>query len=289
MKNELIFDVGMHDGQDTAFYLKMGFRVISIDANPDFINLAQKKFKEYIDNGQLIVLNYAITEKDNDEITFNISKLSAWSSIKSEIADREDKLEKTIPVKTQKLSTIISEYGTPYYCKIDIEGYDNTALESLIELKNLPNFISAETECLGDKGEISEEESLKTLETLYKLGYRKFKLIDQISFKVLNKNTNIHKTKPFLLRFIEKHFRIHKILKKIGYPIQVRERYNKKFNHTFEFGSSGPFGDDLNGKWSNYKEAKKILIKNRKDYFNTTDANNYGFWCDWHAKLDNAG
>ena len=32
--NNLIFDVGLHTGQDTAFYLKKGFRVIAIEANP---------------------------------------------------------------------------------------------------------------------------------------------------------------------------------------------------------------------------------------------------------------
>ena len=31
---DLIYDVGLHIGQDTAFYLEKGFRVVAIEANP---------------------------------------------------------------------------------------------------------------------------------------------------------------------------------------------------------------------------------------------------------------
>jgi hypothetical protein len=33
----LIYDVGMCDGADTAFYLAKGFRVIAIEANPTLV------------------------------------------------------------------------------------------------------------------------------------------------------------------------------------------------------------------------------------------------------------
>lgn len=32
--DDLIIDVGMHYGNNTAFYLKKGFRVAAIEANP---------------------------------------------------------------------------------------------------------------------------------------------------------------------------------------------------------------------------------------------------------------
>ncbi len=34
MNKSLIIDVGMHTGRDTEFYLKKGFEVIAIEANP---------------------------------------------------------------------------------------------------------------------------------------------------------------------------------------------------------------------------------------------------------------
>jgi len=36
---DLIFDIGANNGDDTAFYLKKGFRVVAIEADPA---LAQK-------------------------------------------------------------------------------------------------------------------------------------------------------------------------------------------------------------------------------------------------------
>ena len=36
----LIFDIGMHIGQDTEFYLKKGFRVVAIEADPTLAEAA---------------------------------------------------------------------------------------------------------------------------------------------------------------------------------------------------------------------------------------------------------
>ena len=33
-QDDLIFDVGLHRGEDTEFYLKKGFRVVAFEANP---------------------------------------------------------------------------------------------------------------------------------------------------------------------------------------------------------------------------------------------------------------
>ena len=35
--SNLIYDVGLHRGEDTDFYLKMGFGVVAVEANPELI------------------------------------------------------------------------------------------------------------------------------------------------------------------------------------------------------------------------------------------------------------
>ena len=35
MKRDLIYDIGMNNGDDTAFYLIRGYRVLAIEANPE--------------------------------------------------------------------------------------------------------------------------------------------------------------------------------------------------------------------------------------------------------------
>jgi len=44
LKNNLIFDVGMHKGEDTDFYIKKGFDVIGFEANPELIKYLKKLF-----------------------------------------------------------------------------------------------------------------------------------------------------------------------------------------------------------------------------------------------------
>jgi len=36
-ENDLVYDVGMNNGDDTAYYLSLGFRVIAIEANPELV------------------------------------------------------------------------------------------------------------------------------------------------------------------------------------------------------------------------------------------------------------
>jgi predicted RNA methylase len=41
---DLVYDVGLHNGDDTAFYLHQGFRVIAIDADPRAAAAAKQRF-----------------------------------------------------------------------------------------------------------------------------------------------------------------------------------------------------------------------------------------------------
>src|SRR5258705_4089288 len=43
---QLIYDVGAHEGQDTAFYLKKGFKVVAIEASPQLSAKLSEKFSD---------------------------------------------------------------------------------------------------------------------------------------------------------------------------------------------------------------------------------------------------
>lgn len=46
IKKDLIFDIGMHIGQDTRHYLNKGFNVLAIEANPELVQQNKLKFKK---------------------------------------------------------------------------------------------------------------------------------------------------------------------------------------------------------------------------------------------------
>ncbi|MDX2231119.1 MAG: FkbM family methyltransferase [Leptolyngbyaceae cyanobacterium bins.349] len=163
---QLIFDIGMHIGQDTDFYLAKGFKVIAIEANPLLVQEAEVKFAEPIKNQHLKILNVGIDDK-NGEFSFYVNDTySEWSSFIKEIGERGGIYhEITVPCVT--MDKIFAQYGVPYYLKVDIEGNDIQVVKHLHTLKQKPKYVSVEN---GNEG---------LLETLHEAGYTQFKFINQ--------------------------------------------------------------------------------------------------------------
>ena len=66
MNPKLIYDVGMHNGDDTAYYLWRGFRVVAIEPNPGLVATAAERFRREIEAGELKVLNVAVAAEDGE-------------------------------------------------------------------------------------------------------------------------------------------------------------------------------------------------------------------------------
>ncbi len=284
IEKDLVYDVGMHDGSDTMYYLHKGYRVVAIDANPDLIEKANKLFSGHIASGKLTLLNIAIAEKE-ETVTFNISKNDVWSSMDKDIAGREGNFLKQINVEARKLSTIFKTHGTPVYCKIDIEGYDAIALQSISAEGDIPEYISVETESIAEGITITEAEALYTLELLRGLGYSKYKLVDQSTMEPLKPNEQFYfEPEPVNMSLPARGIRF---LKRKLLPAKVnnyRTMLSEKEGFAFKHGTTGPWGADIAGEWHSYEVAKTMLLRHRKEYMQRTNAIDFGFWCDWHAK-----
>src|SRR6266436_7970461 len=62
--HDLIYDVGLHKGEDAEFYLRKGFRVVAFEADPDLIASCRERLKEFLDHGQLTIIEGAIVGLD---------------------------------------------------------------------------------------------------------------------------------------------------------------------------------------------------------------------------------
>ncbi|MEO0308391.1 MAG: FkbM family methyltransferase [Gloeomargarita sp. GMQP_bins_120] len=94
----LIMDIGMHEGKDTLFYLRKGFRVVAVEANPQFVKNVQSKLTDYIAKGQLIIENLAIGDREG-EVTFYVNlDNDQWSSLKREWGTRQGTRYQAAPV-----------------------------------------------------------------------------------------------------------------------------------------------------------------------------------------------
>ena len=123
----LIFDVGCHQGEDTAYYLARGFRVVAVECAPVQIKIIRSRFEEELADGRLTLIERAIAAK-NGPLTFydNPSK-SVWGTADPAWAQRNRNLGtkvEEITVEGIRAEELFQKYGIPFYLKVDIEGFD---------------------------------------------------------------------------------------------------------------------------------------------------------------------
>lgn len=259
MKPELIYDVGMNTGDDTAYYLHRGYRVVAIEANPELVEIATARFAEEIASGRLTIRNVGIAEREG-ELTFWVcERHSEWSSLDRELAARDDSPHHPITIPCVRFRSILEEHGAPFYLKIDIEGHDALCLRDLTP-ETAPKHISVEAS------------DIALLDLLQALGYDRFQCISQFHFLPLEVPPA-----PAQLRFEE-------MLRAQEPPDEFRT-----FNGwQFPSGSSGVFGDDLPGRWQTFEEMKQTFAhfqQLQRDGIPSPFWNEkgYSFWADFHA------
>ncbi len=166
---ELIFDIGMSEGNDTAFYLAKGFRVVGLEPDVRMFYALQERFAAEIASSQLVLLNLAAGARHGEIVEFfhhnQAQGISGLSNSRSEFASGYESYH----VMTIDWTALTEKYGVPHYAKIDIEGHEVAFLNGAAPNSPLPSFISAE--CY----------SLAPARALHALGYGLFKLIDQNS------------------------------------------------------------------------------------------------------------
>ncbi|HXU20465.1 MAG TPA: FkbM family methyltransferase [Verrucomicrobiae bacterium] len=276
---DLIYDVGLFDGGDSAYYLARGYRVVAIDANPSMVERARSRFKADVEAKRLNLLNVGIA-KSPGTATFWVSDKPEWSSFNREIASRDDTHHRPVPVPVVPLSDLLSEYGIPHYLKIDIEGNDRLCVESL-KGAELPQYVSVEAECVGDSDRLSDEEAVGTLESLREVGYRKFKLVSQEGWRPVRPRG----AGRFFMRLVDSAAGGRLRVKGVSKIARRFTDYGRiaALGYRFAPDSTGPWGEDVPGKWMPFEKAKSVYLETRRSHFSDSEQPLYSFWYDWHA------
>lgn len=214
MKQDLIFDIGMHDGTDADFYLRKGFSVVAVEANKELCMRARNRFAQHVSTGRLVIIN-AIVGRDSGEMRFFRNLVnSQWSTTSMEWRRRNDILgTSSVEERVQSITLpeLIGTYGCPYYLKIDIEGGDYEAIGTLKNVEDRPKFVSIEV------SKFSILETFREFCLLERLGYTRFNIVAQ---------HRVHQQRP---------------------PDPPLE--GKYAHPNFEWASSGLFGCELPGSW----------------------------------------
>ena len=218
----LIYDVGMHQGQDTDFYLKKGFDVVAFEANPANVDFCKKRFSKEISEGRLTIVEGGIIELENwsgngQKIEFyRNEQTSFWGTTDKEFAYRNEVMgthNEKIEIKAVNFRDCLEKYGIPFYLKADIVGSERICLRALLEFENKPDYISIRSEKVIWSN-LEEEFDL-----LEQLGYARFKAVQQDV---------------------------------TDFSVQLNgEKY------TFEEGASGVFAEETSGKWRSKEQVLK--------------------------------
>ena len=282
---DLIYDVGMNNGDDTAYYLSRGYRVIAIEANPVMAEDGAKRFATEVAGGRLKILNVGVSDREGEFPFWICETVSEWSSFTRAVAARDGCPHHALTIPCQRLSTILAEHGVPFYLKIDIEGNDTLCLHEL-QRGALPKYVSLEA-AIPDP-----------VDHLAGLGYTDFKCISQQNFLPLEMPPSPEQQRfERTLRHLYTRNPFMRIRRAFGAKKRLlRELDEARFNVDWQFplGSSGPFGEDLRGRWQTAAEMRETYRIFRDLCARRTpgifwDDREYSFWCDLHARRPDAG
>jgi FkbM family methyltransferase len=254
-KSPLVYDIGLHDGRDTAHYLREGCRVVAIDANPEMCTAAEAEYRDYIQTGQLTVLNIGVAEHKGQFEFWVCDHLSEWSSFDPNPSYKHH----AITVDCVPIMDIVDKFGVADYMKIDIEGNDGICIAGLTST-TAPKYISIELD-FWDHGE-------KDIERLFELGYRGFKVVCQGNawHQVTIRNIWLYQLGPEHLIF---------------QPLSKIRRGIFKYLYGRRRGESGPWGEKTSGSWHSVDHAqsvRRLLLELHQR------PQELGWWWDVHAR-----
>lgn len=166
-KGDICFDIGANIGDKCDLFLELGAKVIAVEPQESCWRVLNRRFK----NDNVCVETVALADKeevctlfiDRSHTLATISK--AWiNSMKESGRFPSHKWGSKLSVRTKTLDMLITKYGKPAFCKIDVEGFELDVLRGLSEpirmigLEFVPERIENSLSCVDYLAKLGEAE-----------------------------------------------------------------------------------------------------------------------------------
>lgn len=165
-----VVDIGAHRGEDSDFYLRKGFKVVTVEAFPGHVAWLRDRFSEEIEAGNCFIEAVAIGARDEMGSFFVHHEKTDWHRASLDPAEGRGSFRE-IEVRFSSVGSLLKKYPTPYYVKVDIEGNDHFVIEALTAARR-PTYLSFEL-APGWEDWVAH---------LIAVGYRQGQIVDQSRF-----------------------------------------------------------------------------------------------------------
>ncbi|NQV24673.1 MAG: hypothetical protein HQ518_09920 [Rhodopirellula sp.] len=217
----IIYDFGANNGDDIPYYLMKADLVVAVEANPILCDVIQTRFALEIRDGKLALEGCVVTSDECfSGVSFFIHKTKHVLSQFPRPHEEQIGEFEEVHLPLRSIMSIILQYGSPYYIKLDIEHYDAELLKALFRNNVFPLYISAESHHIDVFCRLVSEGN-----------YNAFKLL--VGPSVSAKYVNVE------------------IANKHG---------ESSVRYSFPDHSAGPFGNDIKGPWMNADAFSRLLV-----------------------------
>jgi len=133
---DLCFDIGAHLGDRIRAWSKLGARTIALEPHPGMMSWLQRWYGQ---QPNVVLLEQAVGAQSGigtlwiSRLTPSVSTLSQkWlATVQHNRKFAGVRWEEHVPVTVTTLDALITQYGRPAFCKIDVEGAELDVLQGL--------------------------------------------------------------------------------------------------------------------------------------------------------------
>ncbi|PYE43092.1 FkbM family methyltransferase [Rhizobium sp. PP-F2F-G20b] len=155
---DLVFDIGAHVGSRSRTLASVGARVVAIEPQPAFADFIERYVAHQLEGFERV----AVGRKSGDTSLHissrhpTVTSMSTDFLAKAKTAPGFEKViwDQTVRVPMVTLDALISRYGLPAFCKIDVEGAEADIIKglshpiALLAFEYLPSMLEISMQAL---------------------------------------------------------------------------------------------------------------------------------------------
>jgi len=140
-KGDLCFDIGANIGVKTALFHGLGSKVIAVEPQSECYNTLQSRFRN-LDEINLVHAAVGAENGSQELMISNINQISTFSSafVDAYSHNKRFNWDGRETVKMTTLDALIDVYGTPSFCKIDVEGFEIEVFKGMSKMVPLLSY-----------------------------------------------------------------------------------------------------------------------------------------------------